>query len=260
MVQSSIRIGSMKVAEEEINIAQNASIFRGIDSQGIQEIITAAQVREMDARSYYFVEDDPADTCYLLLEGKVKLIQVTMDGQQVILGYLSPGRVYGIIAILKKVTYPVTAQAVSECRALAWDQKTLVKLMEQYPQIALNALHIMAGQIREFQNRVRDLSTKRVETRVARAVLRLANQAGKKVEGGILIALPLSRQDLAEMTGSTLYTVSRILNEWEKREIIKSKRKQIVIYSPHGLVSIAEDLPESWEDNPQIQVEDLCDL
>lgn len=249
----------MKVSKEEVILAQNSSLFRSIDSQDIKELVAAAQVHRLDSGEYYFIEDDPADKGYLLLEGKVKLTQVTMDGQQVILGYLSPGRVYGIIAILKKVTYPVSAQAVGECKALAWDQKTLNRLMEQYPQIALNSLHIMAGQIREFQNRVRDLSTKRVETRIARAVLRLANQTGKKVTEGVLIDLPLSRQDLAEMTGTTLFTVSRILHDWEEKGIIQSKRQQVVILYPHGLVSIAEDLPEN-EAEVQIQADDLCDL
>jgi CRP-like cAMP-binding protein len=237
----------MKVAEEEINITIDSALFRDIDRQGIQEIINAARVIELTSEEYYFVEDEPADTGYLLLKGKVKLTQVTLDGQQIILGYLSPGRVYGIIAILKKVTYPVSAQAVGQCRALAWDQKTLNVLMDRYPRIALNSLYIMAGQIREFQNRVRDLSTKRVETRVARAVLRLAQQTGKKVEAGVLIDLPLSRQDLAEMTGTTLFTVSRILHDWETKGLIKSKRQQIVILYPHGLVAIAEDLPSNEE-------------
>jgi CRP-like cAMP-binding protein len=249
----------MKVSEEEFMLAQKSSLFRNIDNLEIQELVAAAQVRRLDAGEFYFIEDDPADKGYLLLKGKVKLTQVTLDGQQIILGYLPPGRVYGIIAILKKVTYPVSAQAVGECKALAWHRKTLNQLMESQPQIALNSLHIMAGQIREFQNRVRDLSTKRVETRVARAVLRLANQTGKKIAEGVLIDLPLSRQDLAEMTGTTLYTVSRILHDWEEKGIIKSKRQQVVILYPHGLVSIAEDLPEN-EAEVQIQADDLCDL
>lgn len=250
----------MNVIENEIIITKNTSLFREIDSQGIQEIVQASHVRKLPSGEYYFFEDEPADTAYVLLEGKVKLTQVTPDGQQIILGYLSPGRVFGIIAVLKKVKYPVTAEAVGQCKALAWDQKTMTKLMERYPRIALNALYIMSGQIREFQNRVRDLSTKRVETRIARAVLRLARQSGKKIDSGVLIDLPLSRQDLAEMSGTTLYTVSRILNDWEKREIVHSKRQQIVIRYPHGLVSIAEDLPSLDGGNVAIQEDELCDL
>lgn len=249
----------MKIAEEDIIIAQNSKLFRNIGNQGVEELVSAAKLFKLDGGAHYFLEDDPADRGYLLLKGKVKLTQVTLEGQQVILGYLSPGRVFGIIAILKKVAYPVSAQAVGDCTALAWDQRTLNLLMEQYPQIALNSLHIMAGQIREFQNRVRDLSTKRVETRIARAVLRLANQTGVKVPEGILIDLPLSRQDLAEMTGSTLYTVSRILHDWENMGIVHSKRQKIVITNPHGLVIIAEDLPENQHEL-QIQPDDLCDL
>ena len=104
-------------------------------------------------------------------------------------------------------------------------------------------MRIMAGQIREFQNRVRELSTQRVERRIARTILRLARQSGRKTEQGVLVDLPLSRQDIAEMTGKTLYTVSRVLSDWEKRGLVQSERQQVIITHPHGLVSLAEDIP-----------------
>jgi CRP-like cAMP-binding protein len=250
----------MQPAQEVIGIAQKASLFREIDLEGIEEIVEMSQMRNRSGGEFFFLEDDPADTAYMLIEGKVKLTQSTLDGQQIILGYLVPGRVYGIIAVLKKVTYPVTAEAVGLCSALAWDQKTLNMMMDHYPRIAVNSLHIMAGQIREFQNRVRDLSTKRVETRIARTILRLARQSGKQIAEGVLIDLPLSRQDLAEMSGTTLYTASRVIREWEKQELVQSQRQRIVIRYPHGLVIIAEDLPEQEEEVARSQVDDLCDL
>jgi len=250
----------MKPAIGEIAYLQDSSLFRKIDDDGIEEIINRSNSCQLKDGGYFFMEDDPAEAAYLLVEGKVKLTQVTLDGHQINLGYLVPGRVFGIIAALKKVTYPVTAQAVGESRALEWDQPTINQLMDRYPRIALNSLRIMAGQIRLFQNRVRDLSTKRVETRIARAVIRLARQSGKKVDEGVLIDLPLSRQDLAEMAGTTLYTASRVLSEWEKLEIIQSKRQQIVIRYPHGLVKIAEDLPDSDDEDGVWQADDLCDF
>jgi CRP-like cAMP-binding protein len=117
-------------------------------------------------------------------------------------------------------------------------------LMERHPRISINAVRILANRVREFQDRVRELSTERVERRIARALLRLVRQAGKKVPEGVLIDLPLSRQDLAQMTGTTLFTVSRTLSQWESRGIIQSGRERVIICFPHGLVSIAEDLPE----------------
>ncbi len=245
----------MKLSQSELDAAKGAAIFRDLTTDEFDQVIAAANIRELSDGSFFFFEEDPAEIAFILIKGKIKLTQVTGDGQQVILGYLVPGRVFGIIAILKKVAYPVSAESVGKCRALAWDRATMNSLMEQTPRLALNALRIMAGQIREFQNRVRELSTQRVEQRVARAVLRLARQSGRKTEDGVLIDLPLSRQDLAEMTGTTLYTVSRVFKEWEKRGLVASKRQQVMVVSPHGLVTIAEDLPRSFNSIADIGME-----
>lgn len=190
------------------------------------------------------MEGDPANRLLLLLEGKVKLSQVTLDGQQVIMGYIRPGQDFGVIAVLEEVDYPVSAEAVVDCLALSWEQADMQRLMDETPRLARNALRSVSIHMREFQSRIRELSTQRVERRIARTLLRLAQQTGRKVEDGVLIDLPLTRQDLAEMTGATLFTVSRTLKRWEKLGLVRSKRAQVVIRFPHGLVRIAEDFPD----------------
>jgi CRP-like cAMP-binding protein len=249
----------MSLSSNELEIARDAVILRDLDDEAVKFVLDSANIKILEDGAFFFHEENPATHAYVLLEGKVKLIQVTTDGRQIILGYLVPGRVYGIIAILKKVTYPVSAQAVGNCKALVWDHDTLNHLMEEAPRMALNSLRLMSGQIRGFQNSVRDLSTKQVEQRIARAILRLARESGKKIEAGILIDLPLSRQDLAEMTGTTLYTVSRVFTEWEKQGLTQSQRQKVIISSPHGLVTIAEDLPDGSQ-QIIIETDDLCDI
>jgi len=250
----------MQFTQAEINLLSKASLLRGLSDLELQAVLAEARIQKLTDGAFFFLEADPAEKSYILLNGKVKLGQVTEVGQQVILGYLIPGRVFGIISILKKVTYPVSAQAVGDCRALVWDQITMNRLMDAYPRMGLNALRIMAGQIREFQNTSRDLATQRVERRIARAVLRLARQSGRKIEDGVLIDLPLTRQDLAEMTGTTLYTVSRILTEWEAQGLIQSQRQRVVIRAHHGLVKIGEDLPDPAVEKPKLLGNDICDL
>jgi len=250
----------MQFTKDEVNLLSKASLLRGLSELELQAVLAEARIQHLVDGAFFFLEAEPAEKSYILLNGKVKLGQVTEVGQQVILGYLIPGRVFGIISILKQVTYPVSAQAVGDCRAMVWDQATMNRLMDAYPRMGLNALHIMAGQIREFQNTIRDLSTKRVEQRIARAVLRLARQSGRKIDEGVLIDLPLTRQDLAEMTGTTLYTVSRVLNDWEAQGLVQSQRQRVVICSEHGLVKIGEDLPGSTEDEARFLGNDICDL
>ncbi len=250
----------MLLSQPEFEVIASAALFQGLDGKNIQDVLSVSDVRTVEDGAFFFLEEDDAQRCYILLEGKVKLTQVTADGQQVILGYLVPGRVYGVIAVLKKVAFPVSAQSVGLSRALSWDHQSINMMMEKYPRMALNALRIMASQIREFQNRVRELSTQQVEQRIALAVLRLARQSGTKTEQGVLIDLPLSRQDLAEMTGTTLYTVSRVLTDWEKKGLVHSKRQQVTITSPHGLVVIAENMALGDGDKPRRPDDELSDM
>jgi CRP/FNR family transcriptional regulator, nitrogen oxide reductase regulator len=113
--------------------------------------------------------------------------------------------------------------------------------VQQMHQMAMNAMRIMAEQVQELQERFRLVSTERVERRLERTLIRLSSQAGCKIDEGILIDLPLTRQDLAEMTGTTLFTVSRILSAWEEQGLVISKRERVILRSPHGLIKIIED-------------------
>jgi CRP-like cAMP-binding protein len=116
-------------------------------------------------------------------------------------------------------------------------------LLETEPRVAVNALRFIAARYHDLQRRYRQLMTERVERRLARALLRLVHDAGRRVDAGIEITFPVSRQDIAEMTGTTLYTVSRLLSAWEAQGIVQSGRQHIVLTKPHALVAIAEDLP-----------------
>lgn len=229
---------------DELTLLQDAPLFGGMEKEVLEAAQKAAYRRQVRQGEYFFFQDDPATAFYIVQEGRARLSQLTPEGHQVIIRYLGPGNGMGIIVALSKTVYPLSAEAVTDCLALAWDADAVVHLMEQYPRLALNGMRLVAGRFRNLQNRYRELATERVERRVARALLRLARQTGKRTEQGVLLDLPLSRQDLGEMTGTTLYTVSRILRSWEQKGLIESGRERVAICNPHGLVTIAEDLPE----------------
>jgi len=125
--------------------------------------------------------------------------------------------------------------------ALAWDTQTLRDLVNRDPSISLNTMQIMHSYIEDLQDRQSALISERVDQRIARTLLKLASQTGKKTDEGVLIDIPLTRQDVAEMSGTTLYTVSRTLSEWERQGIVKIGRERVAILQPHELVKIAED-------------------
>lgn len=237
-------------SEAQSACLQRVRLFQGLSPRALEEILRVARRREIGRDAFFFHQGDRAAALYVLSQGRVRLTQVTPEGHQVILHIAGPGEMLGGVAALGDSLYPASAQAVEASSALAWDGDTMARLMERYPKIALNALRLLAGRLRELQDRYRELATERVERRLARAMLRLARQTGRKVEAGVLIDFPLSREDLAEMTGTTLYTVSRTLSSWEKQGIIETGRQRVLICVPHSLVAIAEDLAPDHSSDP----------
>jgi CRP-like cAMP-binding protein len=218
-------------------------LFKGADAAERRAALQVSTRCQLARGEFFFHQGEPANNFYVIVEGRVRLSQLNPEGHQVIIHFMGPGDGMGIIVALSNTTYPLSAEVVTDCVALSWDYDATISLMKQYPRLALNGLRLVAGRFHELQNRYRELSTERVERRVARAVLRLAQQSGRRTEKGVLLDLPISRQDLGEMTGTTLYTVSRILSSWEQLGLIETGRERIIILSPHDLVIIAEDLP-----------------
>ncbi len=176
------------------------------------------------------------------MRGQLKMTQIGPEGHQVLVRFVNAGEGFGAIAAMSGMTYPLSAQAVEECVAVLWDELTLKQILSTYPIITHNILQLVTSYFKQLQERYRELATERVERRVARALLRLAQQAGRPVERGVLIDLSLSRQDLAEMTGTTLYTVSRILSGWEREGLVDIGRGRVMIRHSAGLETIADDM------------------
>lgn len=218
-------------------------LFEGLPADALARVVGLGHPKQLDSESFFFNEGDEADLFFVLTTGRVRLSQVTPEGHQVVLRLITPGDAFGGVGAFGEPTYPVSAQAVEPAIALAWTSATMRRLLETEHRIAVNALRFVAARYHDLQSRYRQAMTERVERRVARALLRLVHDAGRRVDGGVEIDFPVSRKDVAEMTGTTLYTVSRLLSAWEEQGIVRSGRQRIVLTKPHALVAIAEDLP-----------------
>jgi CRP-like cAMP-binding protein len=217
-------------------------IFNGLAETALTEFLRLGWDSTAQKDAFFFLQGDPATHLYILSSGRVKLCKTNADGQQAIMGVIGAWQMFGGVAALANKVYPVSAQAVELSQAFRWGTDTLEDFLKRYPVIAINTVNLMAEHVQEAQNQYLHLATERVEQRLARVLVRLARQVGQKTPQGVLVDFPLSRQDLAEMSGTTLYTVSRILSQWEKQGLVETGRERVLIRYPHGLVMIAEDL------------------
>ncbi len=217
-----------------------ARLFAGVGRAELHRIAEMARFVSRPAGGEFFAQGDPAAAFFLLIEGRTRIVQITPDGQQVTLRYIAPGEVFGAVPLFAGGPWPATALAVVDSTAARWSREATDRLTAQHPIILSNALAIVGERVREIEDRYRELATERVEQRVAHALLHLANVT-EKSPAGAAIDFPISRQDIAELTGTTLHTVSRILSAWEQQGVIESRRMHVRILRPEGVRAIAAE-------------------
>lgn len=223
-----------------LNVLQKSDVFKGMNEQQYEDVLRCGQRKFLEPHGILFLQGDSATHCYLVNRGQLKLTKLNEQGKEVIIRYIGTGELTAATAVIKDGIYPVTAASVQETEVIAWDKPTMMGLMRRFPDIAINLLGIVLARIEDVQQRYLEICTEQVNQRIARSLLRLMRSAGTKLPDGILIDIPLSRQNIADYTGTTLYTVSRTLSAWEKKGWIQSGRERIVITDPHALVAFAE--------------------
>ncbi|MES2541398.1 MAG: Crp/Fnr family transcriptional regulator [Pseudomonadota bacterium] len=213
--------------------------FRRLSRPQIREILDAATALRFDAGVAIFSEGLPVERFFLLLDGHIRVIRTTSGGDQIIALHIAPGQLFGIGAAIGRTTYPATAMTADDCVTLAWPNRLWQVFVDSYDGFATETYKAVGERVGEMNNRIVEMATQAVEQRIACAILRLVTQAGRKVDGGIEIGMPITRQNLSDMTGTTLHTVSRLLSGWERDGIVLSERRKITVTAPHRLVMLS---------------------
>jgi CRP/FNR family transcriptional regulator, nitrogen oxide reductase regulator len=232
-------IESCAVKKLDESLLTDLPPFLGLTRPQIREILDAAQTARHEAGQAVFSEGLPVDRFFLLLDGHVRVQRTTPGGDQIIVLHIAPGQMFGIGAAMGLTTYPATAVAADECIVLAWPNRLWPDFMVRYPGFATQTYKTVGERLGSIHSVIVDMATKQVEQRIACAILRLITQMGRKVDSGIEIDFPITRQNISDMTGTTLHTVSRLLSAWEKDGIVASERKKIVVTAPHRLVMLS---------------------
>lgn len=207
----------------------SAPLFRDLSAKDVQDIVSQGTWVEREKGAWFFRQDEPAKSFYLLVEGRVKIHQVTPGGHDVLLRIMVPTEIFGYRALLPGGTHPLSAQAVLDTLCVRWSSETANRLFHAYPGLALNAFLIAVDNLTEFQSRCRDLATEPVERRIARTLLDLGKRMGRPQEDSVVLESGLMEKDIGELTGTTVFSVSRIFSEWKRQGILRSHRGHIVL-------------------------------
>jgi|SRR5579875_2130065 len=215
-------------------------LFQNLPPATVTAVAERMYLRSVETGAFLFIAGTTADAVYLLAAGRIKVIRETDEGDEVILRVVQPGEVFGGAGGWGDAVYPASAVALDEVSVLRLSARDFLALIDRFPDFALALIRELATRLREAELRIQDLQTERTERRIAHALLRLADKMGSETDQGILIDLSFTRQDLAELAGTTLSTASRTLSGWDQRGLIDAGRKHVVIMDREALVAIAE--------------------
>ena len=214
-------------------------LFRRVDAEDRARIIAAARVATFDRSDVIFREGEPADRFITVLSGRVKVCKHAQADKEIILHLFGPGDPLGAVAVYDARTFPASAVALEPTTCLVIQSRSFFTLLEQSPSLVRGLLSGLTLRLVQLTERLTELTGGHVEARFARLFLKLGQQLGQTDRGGTFIALPLSRQELADLTGTTIETCIRIMSRWGKDDILRTERDGFVLLDRASLETLA---------------------
>lgn len=216
-----------------------SSLFRRVAPEDRRRIAEFARAKSYRRGDTIFAEGDPSDSFFTIASGRVKIVKMLPSGKDVILEIFGAGDPFGAVAAYEGRPFPASAIALEDTTCLLVPRQAFFSLLEQHPSLVRGLLLGLTIRLIELTNRVAELSGARVEARFARFFLKIAENSGRPERGGIFVPLPLTRQELADLTGTTIETAIRIMSRWGKENLVRTERDGFVLVDRQALEALA---------------------
>lgn len=218
-----------------------SALFRGVSAAEQARIAASAVSRKLPRGAMLFQQGSEPAELYLLADGWIKMTHVTRNGDQIALRFMQRGDHVGGAALFRGVPFPATATAASDATLVTWKASFIRECIAGSNVIAQNALELVGDRADDFLSRIQELASDPVEVRLARHLMELVRTSDRKTERGVSIEFPISRQDLAELCGTTLFTISRILTRWRELGLVDPGRQGIVVRDTAKLAAVISE-------------------
>jgi CRP-like cAMP-binding protein len=205
-----------------LSLLSQVPLLAGLPAADLADLAGLARAETVERDAIVFRQGDPCDRVWLLRTGQVKIVHQELDGREVILEVVSPGEVFGG-AVLFMAAHPATARAMTPVETLSFSSEAYTRLLDQHPIVARKLVRMLGSRLHSMMG-LQIMAGERVERRVAHILLKLADRVGRPEPDGTLITIPLSRQDLADMAGTTLETAIRTMSRFRVNGWVASRR------------------------------------
>ncbi|MEJ2684589.1 MAG: Crp/Fnr family transcriptional regulator [Candidatus Sulfobium sp.] len=212
--------------------------FSSLNPREAKEISPYFTTDGFKRKQLIFSEGDPSEWLYIVIGGKVKITKLSQEGKEIILEIISPLEFFGGVAAVRGFPYPANAVAMEDTEVLKVSRNNLMTIMDRFPNLMFAMAASIGDRIKGSHEMLKSIALEKVESRIASLLIKLADKAGEKTTGGVMINMNLTKQDIAEMVGTTVETSIRTTSKLSKAGIITSRAGKIIIREPEKLKSL----------------------
>ncbi len=220
-------------------LLRSTALFRKVSAEDRARISAVSHVATFRRGDTIFTEGSPSDDLLVIASGRVKVFKMTPAGKDVILEIFGSGDPLGAVAAYEGRPYPASAVALEETTCILVPRQAFFGLLEQYPLLVRGLLVGLTQRLVELTNRIADLTGGRVEPRLARLFLKLAAEVGRPEGQRVFIPMVLSRQELADLGGTTIETCIRIMSRWGKQNVVTTEKGGFALLDRKALETLA---------------------
>lgn len=231
----------MASVDEVEELLKITPVFRKLSPEDRRTVAHAATVKRYAKGDIIFEQDAPSDAFYTIASGRVKIFKMLASGKDLILEVFGTGDPLGAVAAYDGRPFPASACALEDSTCVVIPRPVFFRLLEEHPSLVRGLMLGMTLRLVELTNRLAELSGSRIEPRFARLFLKLAREMGRPERGGTFVPLALSRQELADMTGTTIETAIRIMSRWSKQDIVRTEKDGFVIVDAKTLEALSAE-------------------
>jgi CRP-like cAMP-binding protein len=238
-VEAQGKVGMTSSEAAAILTALRPVFLEGLNLVESRAILAAARRRRFDANCVITNEGDPADHLFLMLDGVARFYTVSPGGKKVIVRWIRPGELIGGTSLLTKpLKLVLSAEAVRNSSALVWDRATIRSFVASFPRLLENAMLLAYDYLVHYRILHVAASTQSAPQRLARVLGYLAKEMGETVPGGV--ELRVSNEGLAHEANVTIFTVSRLMGEWQRKGLLRKGRGKVVLRLPEELIRMED--------------------
>ena len=221
------------------DLLRRLPFFRRLSPELRARVSSVARLKPYDKGDVIFSEGDPSDAFMVIVDGRVKVFKSTPAGKEIILEIFGAGDPLGAVAVYEGAPFFASALALEASTVLSIEQHAFFRLLEDDPAMVRGLLSGLTIRLAELTRRLAELSGARVDARFARLFLKLCDQIGRAERGGTFVPMPLARQELADLTGTTIETAIRIMSRWQKEDVLHTEKDGFVVIDRGALEEAA---------------------